>query len=92
VLQERFNQIIKKYGYWKCKNELKEGSGAFVRCPGLPIHSCPFIFDPIIPSQVTKIPPRYPTIEQKRMFRYASEGDQSYFMKYEIDKRRKWKD
>ncbi len=92
MLQERFNQIIEKYGYWKCKNVLREGAGAFVRCPGAPIHSCPFVFDPVIPSQVTKIPPRYPTLEQKRMFRYASEGDQSYFKKYEIDKRRKWKD
>ena len=62
MLQERFNQIIEKYGYWKCKNVLREGAGAFVRCPGAPIHSCPFIFDHVIPAQVVKIPPRYPKL------------------------------
>tara|TARA_R100001594_G_scaffold77656_1_gene112222 strand:+ start:628 stop:909 length:282 start_codon:yes stop_codon:yes gene_type:complete len=92
VLQEKFLKLLKKYGYWKCRNIKRPGTGAFIRCPGDPIHSCPFLFEPPIKAQITKIPPRFPNIEQKRMFRYASEGDQSYFKKYEIDKRRKWKD
>ena len=90
MLQEKFLKILETYGYWKCKRFIgRDGAGAFVRCPGSPIHSCTFIFDPLIPSQIIKIAPRYPNNEQKRMFRYSSEGTESYFKVYPITRRRK---
>ena len=66
MLQEKFLKLLKKYGYWKCRNIKRPGTGAFIRCPGDPIHSCPFLFEPPIKAQITKIPPRFPNIEQKR--------------------------
>ena len=85
MLQERFNQIIEKYGYWKCKNTLREGAGAFVRCPGAPIHSCSFIFNDLTQARVYKLPPKFDRKEQRRLDNYSFD----YFHKPFINRQRK---
>tara|TARA_Y100001951_G_scaffold65768_1_gene52824 strand:- start:226 stop:495 length:270 start_codon:yes stop_codon:yes gene_type:complete len=86
VLQEKFLKILETYGYWKCKRFIgREGAGAFVRCPGAPIHSCSFIFNDEISCSVYKLPPKFDRKEQRRLDNYSFD----YFHKPPINRQRK---
>ena len=88
MLQEKFFKILKEYGEFSClgKKPSKKGTGT---CRMVPYHNCHFILSNYKTPTIIKIPPRYPSNEQRRMFRYSSENNKSYFKVYPITKQRK---
>jgi len=83
-----FQEKIHQYGEYTCETGKRQGKAHLKRCDD-DNHTCQFVLTNKIRRQVHKLPPRYPTPEQKRMRAYCSQSGEGYLKKYEVNRLRK---
>lgn len=85
---KNFEEILSRFGRYRCTTMKRNNKGMQIKClPGQ--HSCLFLLHKPTEYETHKLPPRYPTYEQRRMFNYSSEDGEGYFKKYKVNKQRR---